>query len=559
MVSVAMSENDQSPAWPKLDDRTIEELEAVGEVRSVTAGEILYRAGDPTPDFIVVLEGAAEIVREDVREGEAGDDVVATHTARNFLGELNLLTGQRAFLTARVSQPGRVLVVPLSDFRRLMSTHPDFSDTVFRAFVERRKILRASGAAGAIRIIGSRFSPDTMALVAFANRARLPHTWIDLEDIDDVPVFLASVGVRPRDVPVVFTPTTTLRNATPGQFAANLGLSYQPLPGYSSDLVVVGTGPAGLSASLYGASEGLETLSLDAVGPGGQAGASSRIENYLGFPDGVSGDELVTRAAIQAMRLGAHLNAPCQVAGLRLEEGFHVVVLADESEVPSKAVIIATGARYRRLEVENLEQFEGSGVYYAATELEARVCRGSNAIVVGGGNSAGQAAIYMAQQGSPVLLAVRRPALVETMSRYLIDRVEADERIEVLYRTEVRALAGRSHLEEVTLEHNESGERRTVACQGLFCFIGAVPATAWLGGCVALDRSGFVLTDRSLPDDVAHGPAFGGRDPLPLETSVPGVFAVGDVRSGSMKRVAAAVGEGSSAVRQVHEYLSTHT
>jgi thioredoxin reductase (NADPH) len=398
-----------------------------------------------------------------------------------------------------------------------------------------------------------------MALVAFANRARLPHTWIDLEDIDDAPVFLASVGVRPRDVPVVFTPTATLRNATPGEFAANLGLTYQPLPGYTSDLVVVGTGPAGLSASVYGASEGLETLSLDAVGPGGQAGASSRIENYVGFPDGVSGDDLVTRAAIQAMRLGAKLNAPCEVAGLRLEEGFHVVVLADQSEVPTKAVIIATGAHYRRLDVDNLERFEGSGVYYAATELEARVCRGNNTIIVGGGNSAGQAAVYMAQQGSPVSLVVRRSALTETMSRYLIDRVEAHERIEVLYRTEVRGLAGESHLEEVIVENNESGERRTMACQGLFSFIGAVPATAWLNGCVLLDRSGFVVTDRSLPDDIAHGPEFGGREPLPFETSVPGVFAVGDVRSGSMKRVASAVGEGSSAVRQVNEYLSTHT
>ncbi len=389
--------------------------------------------------------------------------------------------------------------------------------------------------------------------------AKIPHTWIDLEDVDDAPVLLASLGVRPRDVPVVFMPKDTLRNATPGVFAERLGLTYQPLPGYTSDLVVVGTGPAGLSASVYGASEGLETLALDAVGPGGQAGASSRIENYLGFPDGVSGDELVTSAAIQAMRLGAKLNSPCEVAGFRLEDGFHVVVLADGSEVPTKAVIIATGAHYRRLDVDNLERFEGVGVYYAATEQEARVCRGNSTAVVGGGNSAGQAAVYMAQQGSPVALVVRRASLTETMSRYLIDRVEAHERIEVLYRTEVRGLVGDSHLEAVILENNENGERRTMVCQGLFSFIGAVPATSWLNGCVLLDRAGFVVTDRSLPDDVAHGSEFGGREPLPFETSVPGVFAVGDVRAGSMKRVASAVGEGSSAVRQVNEYLSTHT
>ena len=355
-----MSENDQSPAWPKLDDRTIAELEAVGEVRAVGAGEILYPAGAPTPDFFVVLEGAVEIVREDVREDEAGEVVVATHTERNFLGELNLLTGQRAFLTARVSQPGRVLEVPLSDFRRLMSTDPDFSGLVFRALVERRKILRASGGAGAIRIIGSRFSPDTMALVAFANRARLPHTWIDLEDIDDAPVFLASVGERPRDVPVVFTPTATLRNATPGEFAAHLGLTYQPVPGYTSDLVVVGTGPAGLSASVYGASEGPR----DALARRGRSRWSGRRElahrELRRFPDGVSGDELVTRGDPgHAARRAAQ--RALRGRGSRLEEGFHVVVLADESEVPTKAVIIATGAHYRRLEVDNLERFEGIG------------------------------------------------------------------------------------------------------------------------------------------------------------------------------------------------------
>jgi thioredoxin reductase (NADPH) len=555
MVNIAMSENDQSPAFPKLDDRTIAELETVGEVRTVVAGEHLYDAGAPTPDFYVVLEGAAEIVRED----EAGDRLVATHTDRNFLGELNLITGQRAFLSARISESGRVLQVPLLQFRRLMSNDPDFSGLIFRALVERRKILRDTGGEGAIRIIGSRFSPETMALVAYANRAKLPHTWLDLEDVDDAPAVLESLGVQPGDLPVVFTPTDKLPNATPGEFAEKLGLTYQRVPGYTSDLVVVGTGPAGLSASVYGASEGLATLSLDAVGPGGQAGTSSRIENYLGFPDGVSGDELVTRASIQAMRLGAKLNSPCEVAGFRLENAFHVVVLADGSEVPTKAVIIATGAHYRRLDVDDLERFEGAGVYYAATEHEARLCRGNSTIVVGGGNSAGQAAVYMAQQGSPVALVVRRDSLEDTMSKYLIDRVEAHERIEVLYRTEVRGLAGDSHLEEVTLENNESGEHRTMPCQGLFSFIGAVPATAWLNGCVLLDRSGFVVTDRSLPDDVAHGPAFAGREPLPFETSVPGVFAVGDVRADSMKRVASAVGEGSSAVRQVNEYLSTHT
>jgi thioredoxin reductase (NADPH) len=551
-----MTHTDQAEvAWPRLDGRVLEELEAFGEIRQVAPGDILYSAGAPTPDFFVVLEGEVEIVRL----GDATELVVATHGPHRFLGELNLLTGQRAFLSARVSKPGRVLVVPLATLRQLMATLPDFSDTIFRALVARREILRASEGAGAIRIVGSRYSPESMALRAYANRARLPHTWVDLEDVDDPEVYLASFGVHSlRDVPVVVTPTATLHKPSPGDFASHLGLTYRNIPGYLSDLVVVGTGPAGLAASVYGASEGLETLSLDSVGPGGQAGASSRIENYVGFPNGISGDDLVARASIQAMRLGARLNAPCKVAGLRLEEGFHVVVLDDGSEISTRAIIIATGARYRRLEVDDLERFEGAGVYYAATELEARVCRGFDTIVVGGGNSAGQAAVYMAQQGSPVSLVVRRRELAETMSQYLIARIEADDRIRVLQHTEVRALAGDAHLEQVTLEDNHTGERRTVPCQGLFCFIGAVPETAWLGGCVALDRSGFVITDRSLPDAIANGSTFGGRDPLPFETSIPGVFAVGDVRSGSVKRVAAAVGEGSSAVRQVHEYLSMH-
>ena len=561
MVTTAMSDDDRisvaqnSAAWPELDDATLADLEPFGEIRETAPGELLYRAGDPTPDFFVVLEGAVEIVRLD----NLGEVVVATHGARRFIGELNLLTGQRAFLTARVAQPGRVLVIPLPTLRQLMSTRPDFSDTVFKALVARREILRSGEGAGAIQIIGSRYSPEAMALRSFANRSRVPYAWIDLEDVDDPAVYLANLGARRRDMPVVVTPSGMLRCPTPGESAAYLGLAYRDIPGYLSDLVVVGTGPAGLAASVYGASEGLETLSLDAVGAGGQAGASSRIENYVGFPNGVSGDDLVASAAIQAMRLGARLNSPCEVVGLRLEAGFHVVVLADGSEISTRAIIIATGARYRRLEVDDLERFEGAGVYYAATELEARVCRGFNTIVVGGGNSAGQAAIYMAQQGSPVSLVVRRRELTETMSQYLIARIEADDRITVLRHTEVRGLAGNSHLEAVTLEDNQTGEQRSVSCQGLFCFIGAVPATGWLGGCVLLDRSGFVVTDRSLPEAIASGPDFGGRDPLPFETSIPGVFAVGDVRSGSLKRVAAAVGEGSSAVRQVHEFLATHS
>ncbi|MCU1352769.1 MAG: hypothetical protein JWM05_1978 [Acidimicrobiales bacterium] len=545
----------ESAAGAHLSDAMLADVAAVGSERVVEPGDVLYRAGDGTPPFIVILEGEVEVIRAD----GVAEVIVATRGPHSFLGELNLLTGQRVYLTSRVSRPGRVLVVEPDDFRRLMSTRPELSDTIFRAFMARRELLRSGEGAGAIQIVGSRYSPDAMALRAFAIRSRVPHTWTDVEDLDDVPVFLASLGAHQHDVPLVITPTARLRRPSPGQFAEHLGLAYRSVPGYMADLVVVGTGPAGLSASVYGASEGLATVSLDALGPGGQAGASSRIENYVGFPNGVSGGDLVARAAIQAMRLGARLNAPCQAVGLRTDRDFHVVALTDGSEISARAVILATGARYRRLDVADLERFEGAGVYYAATELEARVCGGANVIVVGGGNSAGQAALFLAQQGSHVSLLIRRADLADTMSHYLIARIDADPRIDLLSQTEVRALAGPTHLERVTVEHNRSGTRTEIVADGLFCFIGAIPATGWLDASVAVDRSGFILTDRSLPQEAIRSSAFAGREPFPLETSVPGVFAVGDVRNGSIKRVAAAVGEGSSAVRSVIDYLAVHS
>ena len=310
-------------------------------------------------------------------------------------------------------------------------------------------------------------------------------------------MLLASKGLRLGDTPVVITPTGILRHPTPGQFAEQLGLTYHPIPGRIFDLAVIGIGPAGLAASVYGASEGLDTVSLDAVGPGGQAGSSSRIENYAGFPNGISGGDLAARTAVQAQRLGAWLVSPCEVSGLRVEHGFHVVSLVDQSEVPTRAVIIATGARYQRLAIPDLEQFEGNGVYYAATDLETRSCSGSDVVVVGGGNSAGQAAIYLSQGGSRVSIAIRRPDLSSSMSRYLIDRIAADPNIEVLPDTQVRALDGDTHLESVVLEHTPSGHRSTKNCIALFCFIGAEPATSWLQDAVALDEKGFILTDRS--------------------------------------------------------------
>ncbi len=540
-------------AWPELSAAELADMATFGSERQTEAGQLLFQAGEASYDLFVVLEGEAEVLRESGGE----EAIVATFGPGGFIGEMTLLTGQRRFLTGRVTKAGRVLVIAQDEFRRLMSLRPALAETIFSALVARRAILRSGQGAQAIKIIGSRYSPEAMSLRSFAEHSRIAHTWIDLEQADDVDALLSSMGLSSQDTPVAITPNGMLRHATPATFAEKLGLTFQPVPGFIFDLIVVGSGPAGLAAAVYGASEGLSTVCLDGVTVGGQAGSSSRIENYAGFPNGISGGDLTGRAAVQAMRLGARLNSPCEVVGLRTEGSFHVVVLRDGSEIPTRAVIVASGARYQRLPVDDLERFEGAGVYYAATDLEARVCGGSPVLVIGGGNSAGQAAIYLSQGKCGVTLAIRREDLTQTMSQYLIERIEADPNIELRTRVEVKGLAGSDRLEQVTLGHLDTGEHQEVPCSGLFCFIGARPETAWLGGGVRLDPDGFVLTDRQLaesPDADASASI-----PLPFETSVPGVFAAGDVRHGSMKRVAAAVGEGSSAVRSVHERLATQT
>jgi thioredoxin reductase (NADPH) len=543
------AQDDQDPvAFPVLSASQLAEIAAFGTERPTTVGQLLFEPGEASYDLFVLLEGEAEIVRFDRPDAV----VIASYGPGGFVGELNLLTGQRRSVSCRVTAAGRALVIAEAEFRRLMSARPALAETIFSALVARRELLRSGEGAQAIRIIGSRYSPEAMSLRAFAEHSHLAHAWIDVEDAPDADVLLAGMGLRPQDIPAVITATEIMRRPSTATFAEHLGLTFQQTPGYIFDLVVVGSGPAGLAAAVYGASEGLRTVSLDAVTIGGQAGSSSRIENYAGFPNGISGGDLTARAAVQAMRLGARLNAPCEVAGLRTEAGFHVVVLRDGSEIPTRAVIVASGAQYRRLAVEDLERFEGAGVYYAATDLEARVCDGTSVLVIGGGNSAGQAAVYLAQNNCRVTIAIRRSDLAQTMSQYLIERIEADRKIELLTAVEVQALAGEERLERVTLKDIATDERQTIRCSGLFCFIGARPATSWLGEEVLLDRDGFVLTDRQLPPPLSAG----APTPLPFETSVSGVFAAGDVRHDSMKRVAAAVGEGSSAVRSVHERLA---
>ncbi|HEX4865695.1 MAG TPA: FAD-dependent oxidoreductase, partial [Acidimicrobiales bacterium] len=479
---------------------------------------------------------------------------VATHGPGRFLGELNLLTGLRVFLDARVVEPGEVLAVPVETLRRIVSTEPQLSDKILAAFMARRADL-ITDAASTTRVIGSRYSPETRQIREFLARTRLPYEWLDPDTDDQVRTVLLHFGIETSELPVVISSGAVLRRPNPGLLSEYLGLTVANLSERSFDLIIVGAGPAGLAAAVYGASEGLRTLGVDMVAPGGQAGTSSRIENYFGFPTGISGGDLTQRGLVQAEKFGALLSAPCAAVGLREESGHLAVELLDSTIVAGRAVIAATGARYRRLEVERLADFERSSVYYAATDLEARQCAGDPVVVVGGGNSAGQASVFLADQGSRVTVVIRGPDLAATMSRYLVDRLETHPRIDVVTRSNIVGLDGKRTLTGVRIS-GPTGET-VLPSAALFSFIGADPASSWLSGCAALDGRGFVLTDRSLTDDqLGERWSALGRRPLPFETSHPGLFAVGDLRSGSTKRVAAAVGEGSAAVRSVHEHLA---
>ena len=541
---------DDVVAFPTLDDSELAVLQALGSRRSVAMGEYLYREGDATYDFYVILSGAAEIVVRS--DGE--ERIITRHGPGQFLGELNLLSGQRVYLSARVVEPGEVIVVPRAALHHLIATAPTLGDTILVAFLARRSALLSSASA-AIRVVGSRFSPESLRGREFLARNGIPHEWLHPDRDAAVERLLREFAVTPGELPVVIVSGSVLRRPTPGGLAEYLGLTITSLPERCFDLVVVGAGPAGLAAAVYGASEGLRTLVVEMAAVGGQAGTSSRIENYLGFPTGISGGDLTQRAVVQAEKFGAHLTSPCTASSLREEAGHLVVRLSDGTDVAGRAVIVASGARYRRLDASRLADFEGNGVYYAATEMEARLCAGSPVVVAGGGNSAGQAALFLAAAGSPVTVVIRGHDLDASMSRYLVDRIEADARIEVRTNSKITGLDGDRTLTSVRVT---TADGDTVfPCVALFSFIGADPAADWLSGCAALDARGFVLTDRSLGEEHLDGRWEAlGRRPLPFETSYPGLFAVGDVRAGSTKRVAAAVGEGSAAVRSVHEYLA---
>ena len=540
----------EAEATPTLDAADVALVAGLGVRRQVREGEYLYREGDVTYDFFLLISAEVDIVVT----ADGGESVIAQHGPGRFLGELNMLTGLRVFVSARVVKAGEVVVVPRERLRQLMATKPQLGDTILAAFVARRTLL-LTGAASAIRVIGSQFSPESLRVREFLARTRVPYEWLDPDRDSQVEELLRGFGISASELPVVIATGSVLRRPTPGELASYLGLTIESLPERCFDLVVVGGGPAGLAAAVYGASEGLHTLAVEMTAPGGQAGASSRIENYLGFPMGVSGSELTQRAVIQAEKFGASLTVPCTAESLRNQAGHLVVGFSDGSDVAGRAVIAATGAAYRRLEASRLSDFEGNGVYYAATEMESRMCGIAPVVVVGGGNSAGQASIFLSQSGCPVTLVIRGSDLNKGMSRYLTERIEADPHITLRTRTTVVALEGDETLRALRLE-GPDGET-LVQCAGLFSFIGADPSSGWLSGCAALDERGFLLTDLSLnPDQLDQDWETLGRLPLPFETSHPGLFAVGDLRSGSTKRVAAAVGEGSAAVRSVHQHLA---
>jgi thioredoxin reductase (NADPH) len=526
-------------AYPRLEDYQLAELTPLGERRPTSEGEVLYQAGDTPEEFLVVLEGLVAVT-EDLGPHRR---LIAAHGPKRFLGEIGLLTGQPFFLTAHVEEPGAVLAVPMDRLRDLVVRDQQLADLILRAFLIRRSLHLSLGAGFAI--IGSRFSADTRRLRDFAARNRLPHHWIDLENDEEAERLIRDLGIDLEDTPVVIWRGEVLRNPDNEQLAAAVGLLQPTPPKSSCDLIVVGAGPAGLAAAVYAASEGLSTAVFDAVATGGQAGTASRIENYLGFPAGISGGELADRAVAQARRFGAELTVPAPVTGLEHDSGYHAVRLETGERVLGRAVLVASGAQYRRLQVPGIDDVEATSVYYAATEMEANMCRDDPVVIVGGGNSAGQAAVFLSSHASQVLLVIRADDLGASMSRYLADRIEKNPSVQVMLHSEVREVRGKPMLEEVVIEDRKTQERHIEPAKALFVFIGSAPHVDWLGNQLDLDDRRFVLTGNRA-----------GPDRKLLETSVPGIFAAGDVRSGSVKRVAAAVGDGALAVRLVHEHLA---
>jgi thioredoxin reductase (NADPH) len=560
----------RSQAFPTLTPAQIARVRAVAQVRPVTKGEILFEVGDATVPFFVLLSGAMEIVQP----GYNGESLIVTHGPGAFTGEMTMISGRRCLVRGRVTEPGDFLQVDGDGLRSLVAKDAELSEILMRAFILRRLAL-ISGGLGNLTIMGSRHSANTLRLREFLTRNEHPFNYVDLDTDRASQELLDRFDVKPEDVPVVIccSSRNVLKNPTIQELAERVGLNVAIDESQIRDVIIVGAGPAGLAAAVYAGSEGLDVLVIETETPGGQAGSSSKIENYLGFPTGVSGQELAARALAQTEKFGAQMMVAHSVAKLDCDRHPYKIVLDNGTRLGARAVIIATGAQYNRPKIPNLARFEGQGIYYGATHMESQLCEDEELIVVGGANSAGQAAVFLSQSAGKVHMFVRSGALSDTMSRYLIQRIEQNPNIEVHYHTEITALDGDQHLERVTWKDKSTGEVTTRDIRHVFIMAGASPRTDWLKGCIALDDKGFILTGRDMnpepADSVAAAAEPGAssngnapakwplaRFPLMLETSLPGVFAVGDVRSGNVKRVASAVGEGAIAVHLVHRVLA---
>jgi thioredoxin reductase (NADPH) len=552
MASLYESRREQM--FPKLTAEQIARLEPYGRRIRTTAGQVLSEAGQGHRDLHVVLSGSLEVVRPGLR----GEEPITVEVAGDFTGEMSTLRGLGGFTRLRVREAGEILAIGESELRALVQTDSEIMEIFMRAFILRRMGLIASDQDGDVVLIGSMYSPATVRLVQFLTRNSFPFVMKDAEADPEAREFLESFHLSTADLPVVLCRgQVVLKNPSNAEVAACLGMNPQLDAARVRDVVVIGAGPSGLAAAVYAASEGLDVLVIETVAPGGQAGSSSRIENYLGFPTGISGLALAGRALVQAQKFGAEVVIATSALRLSCDARPFRIQLSDGHTVLSRTIIIASGVQYRQPVIRNLNDYLGVGVYYAATAVERKLCGDDAVIVVGGGNSAGQAAIFLASSGRRVHLLVRSGGLAASMSHYLIRRIEETHSITLHVNTEIIALEGRGRLERVTWRTGQSGTPQTNAIGHVFLMTGAVPNTEWLQGCVALDEKGFVRTGPDL--HVENGAPDGwplSRPPLHLETTIPGIFAVGDVRCGSTKRVAAAVGEGSVCVQLIHRILS---
>ncbi len=539
--------------FPRLTSALVARVAAHGRTRPMHDGEVLFDAGDPAAPFLLVLAGEIEVVRRTAD----GEELIAVFGPGQFTGEVNLLSGRRSLVRARAHASGEVIEIDRERLLGLVQTDAEISEILMRAFILRRVELMARGL-GDVIVIGSRHCAGTLRVKEFLARNVHPFTYVDLDAEPDVQAMFDRFGVTEADVPVVVCRgELVLRHPTNAEIADCLGFNPAVDAAHVHDVVVVGAGPAGLAAAVYAASEGLDVLVIEAQYPGGQAGSSSKIENYLGFPTGISGQALAGRAFAQAQKFGAQVLIARSAARLECNDTPYVVHVGDSMSIRTRSIVIATGAEYRKPLLADLPRFEGVGVYYGATFMEAQLCVGEEVVVIGGGNSAGQAAVFLAQTTKHVHILVRSNGLADTMSRYLVRRIEEHPAITLHTRTELVALEGRDSLERVSWRNDATGEVETRNIRHVFVMTGAVPATQWVDGCLALDSKGFILTGSELSNDAlaaARWPRT--RPPFLLETTLPGVFAVGDVRAGNVKRVASAVGEGSIAISFVHRVLA---